>query len=302
MALNAKQRTILAFCEQIGRPVTAKEIVNAKFPGKKQPHINSDINNLVSQGSLIRNDNAFPYTVRLREENEAMPPQKDYSRGSNKSSNSISAVRHITAEQSFGERLSTAPLIEQENSINGLLFSFFHSLNNSGIEIYNEFSFQHELGIYLREKMPNHKVQFERNVSFFSNSNALPNTIKREIDISVFSESLAEKYAIELKYPHSGRYPETMYDFVKDIRFMEQLKIMGFTQTYSIALVSDKLFYQGPETSGIYRYFRKDYFVSGKVYKPTGGNKNIEFISLDGTHNIKWYTLDEIRKFYIVET
>lgn len=45
--------------------------------------------------------------------------------------------------------------------------TFFDQVRSGEIEIYNEFSLQHELGIFLRNLMQNHKVQFERNVSFF---------------------------------------------------------------------------------------------------------------------------------------
>ena len=36
------------------------------------------------------------------------------------------------------------------------------------IEVYNEFSFQHELGIFLRKELDSYIIQFERNVSYFS--------------------------------------------------------------------------------------------------------------------------------------
>jgi hypothetical protein len=44
----------------------------------------------------------------------------------------------------------------------------FAKLVGSGaIEIYNEFSLQHELGLFLRNQLNGCKVQFERNVSHF---------------------------------------------------------------------------------------------------------------------------------------
>ena len=118
--------------------------------------------------------------------------------------------------------------------LNALVHDFFKSVITKNIDIYNEFSLQHELGIFLREALPTYKVQFERNVSYFTNDNK---TIKKEIDIAVFSEDKAEKYAIELKCPLNGQYPEQMYSFVKDIKFMEQLKERGFTNTCCVVLV-----------------------------------------------------------------
>ncbi len=57
------------------------------------------------------------------------------------------------------------------------------------IEVYNEFSLQHELGIFLREKLPGYKVQFERNTRFVG----ISNTTKHEIDIVMLDEN--ERYA-----------------------------------------------------------------------------------------------------------
>ena len=85
------------------------------------------------------------------------------------------------------------------------------------IEVYNEFSLQHELGIFLRGRLTDYKIQFERNTKSFN----ISNTVKHEIDIVVFNDK--EKYAIELKYPQNGQYPEQMFSFVKDIKFMEML-------------------------------------------------------------------------------
>lgn len=103
-----------------------------------------------------------------------------------------------------------------------LLEEFVDLIRNEEVEVYNEFSLQHELGIFLRAKLTGNKVQFERNVKFFG----ITGTVKHEIDIVIYNEN--EKYAIELKYPLNGQYPEQMYSFVKDIKFMEQLKEAGF--------------------------------------------------------------------------
>ena len=99
-----------------------------------------------------------------------------------------------------------------------------------------------ELGIFLRTRgeCSGYTIQFERNVSFFS----ITGTIKHEIDIVIFNLDKTEKFAIELKFPKNGQYPEQMYSFIKDIVFMEQLKKYGFTETYTLTLVDDPLFYE----------------------------------------------------------
>ena len=182
--------------------------------------------------------------------------------------------------------------------LNALVHNFFKSVITKNIDIYNEFSLQHELGIFLREALPTYKVQFERNVSYFTNDNK---TIKKEIDIAVFSEDKAEKYAIELKCPLNGQYPEQMYSFVKDIKFMEQLKERGFTNTCCVVLVSDRPFYQGKSNEGIYKYFREEFSVYGEIFKPTGLGRNNESITLSEKYNFEWQELSETRRYYIIE-
>lgn len=45
--------------------------------------------------------------------------------------------------------------------------AFFNKVALNSIEIYNEFSLQHELGIFFRDLVPKpYKVEFERNVKF----------------------------------------------------------------------------------------------------------------------------------------
>ncbi len=148
------------------------------------------------------------------------------------------------------------------------------------IEVYNEFSLQHELGIFLRENIRGYKIQFERNTRFFG----ISGTVKHEIDIAVFNEN--EKLAIELKYPLNGQYPEQMFAFVKDIKFMEELKEWGFDRTYCLTLVQDKAFYSGDKQDGIYSYFRGYVPIHGFVVKPTG--RKDEQIEINGSYPIEW--------------
>lgn len=119
-------------------------------------------------------------------------------------------------------------------------------ISRGQIEIYNEFSLQHEVGLLLRAEYPRDKVQFERNISYFFNRGEF---IKKEIDIAVFSPDKSElRYAIELKFPRNGQHPEQMFSFCKDILFAEQLKASGFQRTFLIIFADDKLFFLGMET------------------------------------------------------
>ena len=49
-----------------------------------------------------------------------------------------------------------------------LINSFMKLILEEKIEVYNEFSLQHELGIFLRNELTNYKIQFERNTKFFN--------------------------------------------------------------------------------------------------------------------------------------
>ena len=174
--------------------------------------------------------------------------------------------------------------------------------SNTDIEIYNEFSLQHELGIYLRNNMPEYKVQFERNVKYFLNDNAIK-TRKHEIDIVVFNEQ--ERYAIELKYPRHGQYPVRMFQFIKDIQFMEELKANGFNRTFTMVIVDEidgKNYYSGSLTSGIYNFFRSDgsNMIHGKIEYPCSG-KIVEALNIIGSYQIKWWMLPKKLRGYLLE-
>lgn len=118
--------------------------------------------------------------------------------------------------------------------------------NLTGVEIYNEFSFQFELGEYLRNALGrSYKVQFERNISdFFINEKSYKNKEnlkkdkalikgpfqKKEIDIVVFKGKnpweTSEKYAIELKYiMPSDPTSDKMHEMLEDIAFTQQLVV-----------------------------------------------------------------------------
>ena len=75
-------------------------------------------------------------------------------------------------------------------NIQKLLNDFMTLVGIGEIEIYNEFSLQHELGIFLRANLTGYKVQFERNTKFFG----VQGTTKHEIDIVIYND--LERYAI----------------------------------------------------------------------------------------------------------
>jgi hypothetical protein len=165
-----------------------------------------------------------------------------------------------------------------------LVTEFCGQVANEKIEVYNEFSLQHELGIWLRNRLPGYKVQFERPAGFFFSS--LPKLCKKEIDISVFSKEQQDyRYAIELKYPRNGRHPETMFDFCKDLSFIEDLRHHGFSTAALLVFADDRLFYEGSDT-GIFGFFRSGKPLCGCIEKPTGAKD--DHVELRGSYRAEW--------------
>ena len=116
------------------------------------------------------------------------------------------------------------------------------------------------------------------------------------MDIVIYNGS--EKYAIELKYPQNGQYPEQMFSCIKDIKFMEELKEQGFKDTYCLTLVSDKNFYSGKKKDGIYSFFRGQKLIQGTIIKPTG--KKNEEILINNCYKVTWIGNNNL-KYYIIK-
>ncbi len=157
-------------------------------------------------------------------------------------------------------------------------------LNYIDIELYNEFNLQFEIAYYLRNK--GYKVDFERNVSFFwLNKQSF---IKKEIDLVVYNKN-DKKIAIELKFPTNGQVPEQMFSFIKDIKFLEQLKdSWKFEDTIFLVITGNKNFWQWQsKINKLYQSFRKTRLLSGEYEKPTW--RKDYTIKLNNNYKIDWY-------------
>lgn len=205
----------------------------------------------------------------------------------------------------------------EKEGMKELLEKFMHlkQTNGDDILVYNEISLQLELGLYLRQN--GYTVRFERNIGEYVDDTS--NFVKKEIDIVAYkkgnnesettlTEKSAEKIAIELKFPRNGQYPEQMFSFIKDIKFMEQVKNADaelkdvckegkFTETYVLTLVDNKNFYLSNRGKNeIYSYFRKngsDIQIPKKdIIKPTGNKEEcketIKEIKLNNRYNSRW--------------
>lgn len=163
--------------------------------------------------------------------------------------------------------------------------AFARRVAGGEVEVYNEFSLQHEFGIHLRCQLPSVlKVQFERPVGFFqTDPNAYP---KKEIDIAIYTPDRSRRLAVELKCPRNGQYPEQMLEACRDVAFLERLVAGGFEAGMFVILSSDALFWSGSLRDGIYRYFRAGVPIHGAIRKPTGAGS--DEILLEGTYQVEW--------------
>jgi len=175
---------------------------------------------------------------------------------------------------------------------------FFSLVAARQIEIYNEFSLQHELGIHLRDRLraDGTKVRFERPVSFFS----LPGKFeKKEIDLSLTDASGGCSVAIELKFPRAGQYPEQMFKACQDILFLEQLVSAGFAGGFFIMAAEHPLFYRREDATGIYRFFREGTPIAGQIFGPTGNRERV--VSLIGSYQVEWRKVTDTLYYNVIE-
>jgi hypothetical protein len=178
------------------------------------------------------------------------------------------------------------------------LKEFADGISRGRIEIYNEASIQFELAIYLRARLGNkYKIQLERNIKYF---NPRSNYVKKEMDIFVFTPDEKEKHCVELKFPTYGEYPEQMFGACKDIKFLEQLIKSGFSNCYFMMFANDSLFYTSKKSNGcIYKIFRNEKLIKGKIRKPTG--KKDVILNLIGEYKIEWRTVKNNLKYFVIE-
>jgi hypothetical protein len=162
---------------------------------------------------------------------------------------------------------------------------------NKEIVFENEIALQIELIIILRRILgKKYHIYPEKNIRSFNLSGY--DFIKKEIDITILGEG---KYAIELKFPRQGQYPEQMFKVCEDIRFLEQLRENGFAENYFIMFTDLPNFYSNIGGGLIYNKFRRDKVLSGEIIKPTGAKDKI--IKLNGNYNIEWKNFQDELKF-----
>ncbi len=167
---------------------------------------------------------------------------------------------------------------------------FFRAIARQEIEIYNEFSLQHEFGLFLRTRMEDGKIkiQFERPTSFFGISGRLT---KKEIDLACFRSPNEPLAAVEFKFPRAGQVPIQMFKFCQDVAFLEELvlKEQRFGCGVAVMTANNRDFYQGDrhQPGTIYSIFRDGAAMRGTIEKPTGTEEPP--VTLLSEYNINWH-------------
>ncbi len=134
-----KKDEIFEYCKSQGRKLTAQDILKALYPDKQQAYINTQINELVKEKRLVREDTKPAYTVHVPFEGEDIPEPKDYTRGPNKNKTirgdqakllPTPCEREMTKYLSEWETLENYTL--QEKALNKLFLETYNT--NTAIE------------------------------------------------------------------------------------------------------------------------------------------------------------------------
>jgi len=104
-----------------------------------------------------------------------------------------------------------------------ILEEFMAKISNHEIEVYNEFSLQHELGIFLRKCLETedeeYKTQFERNIGYFFNLDLL-NGSKRDQIYSYFrNEELKVKIETDTNKPTGENKNKSEYKILLNKKY-----------------------------------------------------------------------------------
>jgi len=160
---------------------------------------------------------------------------------------------------------------------------------------YVEATFQFQLMMELASIYNKTLIFPERSIKYYG----LSKLTKERIDIVL---EIDGNVALELKMPMNGQVPEQMFKFVQDIKFLEELKSKKkFAKCYLITVTNNQNFWCGRETDGIYRYFRDNYKVNGKIQKPTWKSTEKIIHEVVGEYEIQWNILDNYFRYFVVE-
>ncbi|MCD8206294.1 MAG: hypothetical protein LUD29_06835 [Clostridia bacterium] len=200
----------------------------------------------------------------------------------------------------------------------GIISEFFAGMGNS-LTIYNEVSLQFKLGEFIEKKLGgSYRADFERGVRFYPVSGVgykKKDFTKKELDIFIYCvDPSFDRFAIEVKYPRGGNV-KRMKDFVKDIKFMEEVSDILGIDAYCLTLVSNHRYFE-PRLNDSYtgkfptlvRFFRTGNTaasVEGIVPSPVNfgaGKRVYRRMTLKNGYDITWNKLVDKNGAPIIQT
>lgn len=115
-----------------------------------------------------------------------------------------------------------------------LLKEILEELKDEDFEMLNEATLQNEIAFKLKNKLnKDFTIQLERNV------NLQKKALKRDMDVFIKNNS-GYQCCIEIKAPPGRSFKKRHTNTVKDISFLEQLKLSGYQNCFSIFISKHK--------------------------------------------------------------
>lgn len=185
---------------------------------------------------------------------------------------------------------------------------FVEFARSTDLDIYNEFALQFELSFFLKKALgKDFKIQLERNISYLNLGTDL---VKKEIDIIVFRNiaSLSDLIVVELKAIIDQKIarPISIFNWIKDIKFLEQLKSSGVGYCYSLFVTdNEKLLSEGTTSNSsttlrLLPDFRQRR-IHGTYSTHATQSKESKTISLDSDYTFKWKKFVHGQRYFLIE-
>lgn len=183
-----------------------------------------------------------------------------------------------------------------------ILIEFFRNVKEKSIDIYNEASLQCELVLYIRSNISkNFTVQVERNIDYFTFSKDF---VKKKIDLVIYKEKkeLENMCVIELKAPLNQEHarPVTIYNWIIDLKFLEQLRNKGIANCYSIFITDHKGYFYDKRAGKLLSDFRARK-IHGQYKKHRNSSKLKEIINLTETYSFEWNEITRDIKYFLIK-
>lgn len=155
-----------------------------------------------------------------------------------------------------------------------LLKKILYELENENFEMLNEATLQNEIAFKLKNQLDkNFTIQLEKNINQKNHYNKL---LKRDMDIFIKNDKDYQA-CIEIKAPPGKSLNKRHTNTIKDIAFLEELKLSGFNDCFSLFITKHDAYK---------KHFTNKINSESKFYD---GKKDFK---LKKNYEIKWETIN----------